>query len=170
MHPLQRNTFLTCKQTYHLLCSVDEEEPSAVMVVKPDKVMSWLVVVSWLLLWELSALKVTLLQLPPSLDASFAEHEIYWRETSKGTLNGNLLKNLPTQIMRDWRGKPDDQWEHPSPVEKLMSLKGGSCHWWKISQPSYRRLRRKIGQGNQSMKNFLTDDEDLQGKPKDHKV
>ena len=40
--------------------------------------------------------KVTLLQLPLSLDTSSVEREVlYWRETWK-TLNRNLVKNLPT--------------------------------------------------------------------------
>ena len=65
---------------YHLLCGVDKEELSAVMEVKPNEVKSWLVVVTWLMLWELSALKVTLLQLPLSSDASSAEHGIVERE------------------------------------------------------------------------------------------
>ena len=46
------------------------------MEVKSDEVKLWLVVVTWLLLWELSALKVTLLQLLLSSDASFAERKI----------------------------------------------------------------------------------------------
>ena len=41
----------------------------------------------------------------------------------------NLVKNLPTQMMKDWERKSGDQWEYSSPVGKLISLKKGSCHW-----------------------------------------
>ena len=41
--------------------------------------------------------KVTLLQLPLSLSASSAKRRICRRGASKGTLNRNLVKNLPTQ-------------------------------------------------------------------------
>ena len=34
--------------------------------------------------------KVTLLKFPPFLDANSAERGIYWKETLKRTLNGNL--------------------------------------------------------------------------------
>ena len=52
---------------------------------------------------------------------------------------------------KNWGKNPRDQWEHTSPVKNLMSLKESYC-WWKTSQPSYGRLRRKTGQKNQSMK------------------
>ena len=53
----------------------------------------WMIIVTLLPLRELSApaLRVTLLQLPPSLDASSAE-----RGNVEGK-NGNLVKNLPTR-------------------------------------------------------------------------
>ena len=61
-----------------------------------------------------------------------------------GVLNGNLVKKPPTKWKRLKRktGRP---WKHSSPIGKLISLKR-SCHWWKTSQPSYGKLRRKTGQ------------------------
>ena len=114
------------------------------MEVKLDEVKLWLVVVIWLLLWELFIPKPILLQLPPFLDASFIEREIYWRITLKRTWNGNpeveswietLNGNLEWELWigtwwktsqpneEDWRGKLEDSWEYSSPIEKLMSLK-----------------------------------------------
>ena len=86
----------------------DEEEPSAVMEVKLDEVKLWLVVVTWLLLQKLSAPKVMLLQLLSSSNTSSAKREIFWRGTLKGTLNENLVKNLPTWWKRLGRktGRP----------------------------------------------------------------
>ena len=74
--------------------------------------------------------KVTLLQLPPSSDVTSAKRGICWKGTLKGTwiwnpkmgtLNGNLVKNLPTNEV-EWGGKPGDKWKHPSLVGKLISL------------------------------------------------
>ena len=140
---------------HRLLSGVDEEEPSTMMEVKPDEVKLWLVVVTWLPLQRSRYYNC----LPFRTRAPLSVESV-WRRTSKGTWNGNLewkpwmgtlsgnpMKNLPTQMMGDRGGKPGDQWEHPSPVGKLMSLKGGLCRWWKTSQPSYGRLRRKTGQG-----------------------
>ena len=44
-----------------LLSGIDEEELSAIMEVKLDEVKLWLVIVTWLLLWELSTPNITLL-------------------------------------------------------------------------------------------------------------
>ena len=38
----------------------------------------------------------------------------------------SLVKNLPTHL-GDWKGKPGEQWEYPSPIGKLMNLKS-SCY------------------------------------------
>ena len=54
----------------------------------------------------------------------------------------SLIKNLSTHL-GDWGRKPKDQWEHSSPVKKLMSFQK-SCHWWKTFQPNNRGLRKKI--------------------------
>ena len=120
----------------------------------------WMIVVMWLLFWELSALR-----------SRYYNCLFLWTQTSLSVVllkgNGNLIKNLPTNE-GDWERKPGDHWEHPSPVGKLMSLKG-SCRWWKTSQPM-----RETGEENrtrdQSIKNFSTRwGEDWGGKPKDHK-
>ena len=74
----------------------------------------------WLLLWELSVLKVTLLQLLLSLDKSFAERGIVkekWKPDKK--------TSQPDK--RDWGRKSRDYWEYPSLVGKLMSLKESCC-------------------------------------------
>ena len=41
---------------------------------------------------------------------------VYWE-----ILNGNLVKNLPTNEL-DWGKKPGDKWEYLSPIRKLMNL------------------------------------------------
>ena len=50
-----------------LLSGVDKEKPSAEMEVKPDEVKLCLIVVTWFLLRELSAPKVTLLHTPSNI-------------------------------------------------------------------------------------------------------
>ena len=67
---------------YRLLCGVDEEEPSAVMEVKPDEVKSWLVVVTWLLLRELSAPKVTLLHTRLLSSSPTKKNFFFWKPGS----------------------------------------------------------------------------------------
>ena len=57
----------------------------------------------------------------------------------------------------DWEGKPGDQWEHPSPVGKLMSLKR-SCRWWKTSQPDDGKTEEENRTRDQSMKNLPADE------------
>ena len=85
-----------------------------------------------------------------------------------GTLNGNLVKNFLNQWGRPER-KTGRLLKHFSPVGKLISLER-SCHWWKTSQPSCGKLRKKTRQGNQLMKNLPTDDGNWGEKAKDHKV
>ena len=92
-----------------------------------------------------------------------------WREPWIETLNGNLVKNLPTQMIEDWGEKPGDQWKDPSPVGKLMSLKV-SCRLWKTSQPNDEKTGEENRTNDQSMKNHPTNEGDWGGKPKDHKV
>ena len=112
----------------------------------------WLVVITWLLLWEFSASKVTFLQLPFSSDASSAEHEIV-----EGELEWELGKKSPNPNEGDWKGKLGDQWKHPSPVGKLMNLKRSYC-WWKTSQPHDGRLKKKTGQGSIDEKHLELDE------------
>ena len=66
------------------------------------------------IMWLVGFVIMTL-QLPFLLDASSVECR------SCLLRNENLVKNLPTNEV-EWGGKPGDKWEHPSPVEKLMSL------------------------------------------------
>ena len=94
---------------------------------KPDKMKLWLVVIIWLLLQELSTLKIMLLQLPFFLDVNSAKRGIVEEE-----LKWKLDEKFPHLIMGNWRRKLKDQWEYPSSIGKLMSLKQ-ACHWWKIS-------------------------------------
>ena len=85
---LQRNILsicLNCRYTYCLPYGVDKEESSVMMEVKLDEMKLWLVIITWLLLWELSTPKVTLLQLPSFSDASSAERVSCWRKTWMGT-------------------------------------------------------------------------------------
>ena len=132
-----------------------------VVEVKLTRVKFWMIVVTWLPLRELSALRVTLLQLPLSLDASSVERGIVKEKWGPGEKTSQPNEG-------DWGGKLGDHWEHPSPVEKLMSLKK-SCCWWKISQ-----LMKETGKENwtkdQSMKNLEINERDWGRKPKDHKV
>ena len=58
-----------------------------------------------------------LLQLPPFLDASFTE---YGNVEKKWKLGEKIFQSDEG----DLGGKPGDHWEYPSPVEKLISLKG----------------------------------------------
>ena len=75
------------------------------------------------------------LQLLSFLDASSVKRGSYLLRS------GNLVKNLPTLGGRLSK-KTGGNWEHFSPVGKLMSLKG-LCLWWKTSPPSYRRLKKE---------------------------
>ena len=112
-------------------------------------------------MWLVGLVTMTL-QLPSFLDASSIKCG------SRLLINGNSVKNLPTLWGR-LRKKTGGKWEHPSPVEKLMCLKGSS-HWWKTSQPSYRRLRRKTGISNQLIKNLPTHEKKWGRKLKDHSM
>ena len=106
-----------------------------------------------MVIWLMGLVTMTL-QLPSFLDTDSVEYLIVcWG----GILNGNLVKNLPTNEL-DWRGKPRDKWEYSSPIGKLINLKG-SCCWWKTSQPSYERLRRKTRQEINQWKTFELDEE-----------
>ena len=78
---------------------------SIVVKVKLTRGNFWIIVVMWLLLWELSALRVTLLQLLLSLDASSNECKINegkWRPSEKppnsmrktGEENQETTKNI----------------------------------------------------------------------------
>ena len=97
--------------------------------------------------------KLTLLQLFLSLDTSFAKRGICWRGTSKGTLNGNLVKNLrtPWGKLRKKTGRSMRIfWPHRKADEshqRIMLLVKNLLTQWG-------RLRRKTKKGNQSMKNL----------------
>ena len=89
------------------------------------------------------------LQLPSFLDTSSAKRRSrLFREKSYMETWQKIFKPNGG----DWRRKLGDQWEYFSHVEKLISVRG-LCRWWKTSQPSYRRLKRKTRQENQLMKN-----------------
>ena len=65
-------------------------------------------------MWLVGPLTMTL-QLPYLLDTNSVE---------RGNCllrNKNLVKNLSTNEM-EWKGKPGDKWDHPSPVGKMMNL------------------------------------------------
>ena len=72
------------------------------MEVKPDEVKLWLIVVTWILLRELSAPKVTLLQLPPSSDASSADCGI-----AEGELEGEPGEKPPNPM----KETGEENWE-----------------------------------------------------------
>ena len=97
------------------------------------------------IMWLVGLVTMTL-QLPSFLDASSVERRNCLLRS------GNSMKNLLTLWGRLER-KTGGKWEHLSSVKKLMGLKR-SCLWWKTSQLSYGRLRRKNGHRNQSMKNL----------------
>ena len=75
--------------------------------------------------------------------------------------NGNPVKNLSTNEM-EWEGKPSDKWEHPSLVEKLISLnrimllvKNLSTRWRETEEENRWLLKKEWS----SMKNLLTQGE-----------
>ena len=99
-----------------------------------------IVIITWLLLQELSAPKVTLLQLPPFLDMSFVEYGIV-----KGKLEWESDKK-PLNPMR----KTEE--ENRETNENILAHIGKTinhkrlCCWWKTSQSNDKRLRGKTRQ------------------------
>ena len=83
-----------------------------------------------------------------------------------------MVKNLST-IKKDWGGKPGGQWEHPSPVKKLMSLKqimllvkNFPTQLWKTEEENRTKesinkkpseLDKEIWEKNQKIKNIVNE-------------
>ena len=64
--------------------------------------------------------------------------------------------------------KSGDQWKHPSPIGKLMSLIRGLCRWWKTSQPDNKKTEKENRIKDQSIKIFRTRWGNMGRKPNDH--
>ena len=146
-----------------LLSGVNEEEPSAMMEVTPDEVKLWLLVVIWLLLRRSHYYNCLPFQTRPPLSMKFVEEElrrepgieILKKKPWMQTLNGNLVKNLPTDEVK-WGGKPGDKWEHPSSVGKLMNL-NRIMSLVKYLPTQWRETEEENRIRDQLMKNLSTD-------------
>ena len=90
----------------------------------------------WLLLQKLSACHAITI-------ASFFGRELCWAWNCQSEIGTWWKTSQPDE--GSWGRKPEDHWEHPSPIKKLMSV-NELCCWWKTSKPS-RKLRRKTRQG-----------------------